>query len=86
MASGDGQFDSRLVRLFIQKIIPFPVDSYIQLSNGDKGYVIHNHEGFLTRPKIRIVKQNDIEIPPFIIDLIGDCNLSNLTIIKFADV
>ena len=55
--SGD-HFDPTIVKVFIEKISPYPVGSYVLLSNGEKGLVVKNRPKFGLRPKIKIINDS----------------------------
>ena len=48
-------FDPRVVRTFVRLVGLFPVGSLVQLSTGEVGVVVRNHEHALGRPTIRLV-------------------------------
>lgn len=54
MGGSSTLFDPEIVNVFVRKIAPYPVGTIVRLSNGEKGIVVQNFEGFGTRPKIRI--------------------------------
>jgi HD-GYP domain-containing protein (c-di-GMP phosphodiesterase class II) len=56
LQTGAGRaFDPRVVRTFVRMVGLFPVGSMVQLSTGDVGVVVRNHERALGRPTIRLV-------------------------------
>ena len=69
-------FDPEIVNIFKKKIAPYPVGSQILLSNGYAGIVSKNLEDYGTRPKIRIVKEKDVFITPYELDLMDHHNLN----------
>jgi HD-GYP domain-containing protein (c-di-GMP phosphodiesterase class II) len=54
-AGAGRSFDPRVVRTFVRLMGIFPVGSLVQLSSGEVGVVVRNHERFLARPTIRLV-------------------------------
>lgn len=52
--SGRG-YDPHVVRTFVRLLGVFPVGSLVQLSSGEIGIVVRNHEQLLARPTIRMV-------------------------------
>lgn len=48
-------FDPDVVHVFTRKIAPYPVGTFVYLSNGEKGIVIRNYEFFGNRPSVRII-------------------------------
>lgn len=81
---GSGRlFDSELVTVFTKKIAPYPVGTYVRLSNNQIGIVIENFENCCLRPRLRIVKDsNGKTVEPYEINLRDDPNMRNLTIIE----
>jgi HD-GYP domain-containing protein (c-di-GMP phosphodiesterase class II) len=69
LAGGDSMFDMNLVEQFTKKIQPYPVGSIVTLSNGFTAIVVENFEGRGTRPVVRVFKDENKEIEPFILDL-----------------
>jgi HD-GYP domain-containing protein (c-di-GMP phosphodiesterase class II) len=56
LQAGAGRsFDPRVVRTFVRLVGLFPVGSLVQLSTGEVGVVVRNHERALGRPTIRLV-------------------------------
>ncbi len=56
LQTGAGRaFDPRVVRTFVRMVGLFPVGSLVQLSTGEVGVVVRNHERALGRPTIRLV-------------------------------
>jgi HD-GYP domain-containing protein (c-di-GMP phosphodiesterase class II) len=56
LQTGAGRsFDPRVVRTFVRLVGLFPVGSLVQLSTGEVGVVVRNHERALGRPTIRLV-------------------------------
>lgn len=56
MGGSSTLFDPEIVRVFIQKIAPYPVGTVVQLSNGERAVVLQNFESFGTRPKVRLLQ------------------------------
>lgn len=81
MGGGGGQFDYNLIKIFAQKIAPYPVGSYVYLSDGKEGLVVENYMECCLRPKIKVVKEaaNMID-EPFYIDLQNDTSTLAITI------
>lgn len=72
MGNGGIAFDPELVKVFSQKIAPYPTGSCVQLSNGCTGLVVQNYPDCCTRPKIKVISQHGQEVSPFYIDLKND--------------
>lgn len=75
-------FDPDVVRIFTKKIAPYPVGIEVELSNGMKGLVIKNYEGFSSRPLVRVLSNDGI---PLQIDLRHDSDARELFIVKIAN-
>lgn len=56
MSGYNTQYDPDIVKVFVQKVAPYPIGTCVVLSNGKTGIVIQNHEGFGLRPIIRIIE------------------------------
>ena len=84
MGASGTHFDPQLVKIFLKKIAPYPIGTLVNLSNDTAGIVLRNHEDCCLRPKIRILRENEREVPPYEIDM-TDASLSNVTIIGFAE-
>jgi len=69
MGNSGIMFDPNLVELFIRKVAPYPVGTSVQLSDGRVGIVVENYENFCLRPKIKIIKEKDKNIEPYLIEL-----------------
>lgn len=54
-ASGDFQFDHRIISAFLRNVAPYPVGSHVRLNTGERGVVVHVTKGLAQRPKVRIV-------------------------------
>ncbi|NMB41480.1 MAG: HD-GYP domain-containing protein [Firmicutes bacterium] len=48
-------FDSNVLQKFIQHIAAYPIGTFVELSNGEIGIVVHNTMGFPLRPTVRIL-------------------------------
>lgn len=57
MGNGGVQFDHDLVKVFAKKIAPYPIGTYVYLSDGKEGFVVENYEECCLRPKIKIMKE-----------------------------
>jgi len=77
-------FDPRMATVFIRKIAPYPVGTTVRLSNGYTAIVIENYEEVCLRPKVRVIKNGDQDVPPFDINLATDFNLLNVVIMGIA--
>lgn len=81
LANGEAMFDMNLVEEFIKKIQPYPVGTLVKLSNGFKAIVVENKEGRGTRPKVRVYKEGNKKIQPFLLDL-WDSSTRSITIVS----
>ncbi|MDP4145731.1 MAG: HD-GYP domain-containing protein [Bacillota bacterium] len=84
MGAGGTLFDPDLVKVFVSKIAPYPVGTCVQLSNGLVGIVAENNFSYFLRPKVKIIRNNNDYVEPYIMDL-KESNL-NVTIVGVADV
>ena len=48
-------FDPDMVRTFIKYVVPFPIGTMVELSNGNMGVVVENYSDSCMRPKLKIV-------------------------------
>jgi len=55
-------FDPQIVDAFLAKISPYPVGSYVILSNGQKGVVVSNRQQFGLRPKVKIINDDGMPV------------------------
>ncbi|MEA4920766.1 MAG: HD-GYP domain-containing protein [Clostridiaceae bacterium] len=74
-------FDEKLIKEFICKIAPYPVNTKVVLSNGLKARVIENYSNGLARPRL-IVENTVFGDEGEILDLFNDPELFNVTIVK----
>lgn len=75
MGSGGTHFNMAMIKSFLKKIIPFPVGTVVQLSNGFIGTVEKINQEMLLRPHIKVFKYNMDEINPFLCDLSREKNI-----------
>lgn len=81
MANGGIMFDLKLTRIFARKVAPFPIGTYVKLSNNLSGIVADNYEDACMRPKIKIILGSEGEsIEPYMMDLRSDRALRSVTI------
>lgn len=55
MANGGLMFDVNITKIFAKKVAPFPIGTYVKLSNGYTGIVFENYEEACMRPTIKII-------------------------------
>ena len=53
MANAGTKFDFNLVNIFSRRIVPYPVGSYVLLSNEQSALITENNPSFPLRPKVR---------------------------------
>lgn len=53
MGNAGTLFDFKLASIFARKVIPYPIGSYVLLSNGQKGIVTANNNDYPLRPIVR---------------------------------
>ncbi len=80
LAGGDNLFDMELVEKFTRKIQPYPAGTIVKLSNGLTAIVIENFEGRGFRPVVKVFKDGDKKISPYILDL-WDSDTMSITIV-----
>lgn len=80
MGGAGSSFDYELIKLFVQKVAPYPLGTCVCLTNKYKGIVTHNYQDACLRPKIRIFEVDGHEVEPFSIDLRNDQRYLNATI------
>lgn len=62
-------FDLDLVKAFVKKVIPYPIGTFLKLSNDMVGIVEDVNLDFPLRPIVRIVKEKEKTCSEYIIDL-----------------
>lgn len=77
-------FDKEMIQAFRLAVAVYPIGMKVTLSNGLEGIVIGQNVGFGDRPIIRIIKEDNILVEPFDLDLkkslsvtIIDCSVNN---------
>lgn len=87
MGNGGTMFDINLTKIFARKVAPFPVGTYVKLSNGILGIVTENFEETCMRPKVKaIVDGNGQRLDGMIINLHNDRSLRNVTVTGMNDL
>ncbi|MDR5659125.1 HD-GYP domain-containing protein [Serpentinicella sp. ANB-PHB4] len=74
MASGGTLFDPELVKAFIQRINPYPLNTIVKLNDGSVGVVAKVNKDLFSRPVIRLIRTKSKENSR-IINLIEEKNL-----------
>lgn len=60
MGQGNRKFDIRIVKLFARKMSPYPVGTYVRLSNGKKGVVIRRIRNYPLRPEVKLFDTKEV--------------------------
>lgn len=58
MGNSGQHFNPEIVDIFLKKVAVYPLGITVELSNGVKGLVCENYEGFIMRPKIKVITEN----------------------------
>lgn len=58
IGTGGTKFDADLVRVFVASVAAYPMGTIVQLSNGERGIVIHQNKQTPTRPVVSILEKN----------------------------
>jgi len=80
MGSAGTHFEASLVDTFLRRIAPYPIGTIVMLSNGYTGIVVENYVDFCLRPTVRVIKKDDRDCAPFLLDLVREEN-ANITIV-----
>ncbi len=72
-------FDPDIVKVFVQKVAPYPLGTCVRLSNGKVGIVVGNYEDACLRPKLKLLNHEDEDV---YIDLKNDPDSWNVTIVE----
>ncbi|MBF8983396.1 HD-GYP domain-containing protein [Lutibacter sp. B2] len=75
MGTGGRLFDFEMVKIFTKKVIPYPVGTLVELSNGEIGVVEKIEPQFPLRPIIKVVKQLAVTVEMTLIDLMKETNI-----------
>jgi len=62
-------FDQSLVKILSAKIAPYPVGTCVSLSNHLIGIVVKNYSSYGLRPSVKIIKNGDSLVHPYLINL-----------------
>ncbi len=81
MGNAGIMFDPKVLAIFMKKIVPYPVGSVVNLSNGKKGIVIENYPNSYVRPRIKLIPEKIETDGNIIYDLCNDPTLLNVTVI-----
>ncbi len=87
MANGGIMFDVKLTKIFARKVAPFPMGTYVKLSNGLTGIVADNYEDACMRPKVKVIMDEEgNHIKPYLINLRDERDLRSVTITGLNDL
>lgn len=76
MAHADREFDFKIANLFARKIVPYPVGTYVKLSNNQKGIVTKNNSSHPLRPIVRTFGKSDLTMTNDVkLDLLDNHNV-----------
>lgn len=76
----ESSFSDKVVYAFLHNVTPYSPGMLIRLSNGADAVVISNNRDNCLRPNIRIVRENGIDVTPYLIDLYSDLKSLNITV------
>lgn len=81
---GGEYFDGEILNLFLHHAIPYPVGTYVQLSNGESGFVVENRAGFNQRPVVRVLYRRDKSAhpAPFHLDLKKNLDMKVMAVLE----
>lgn len=84
MGGVNSMFDANVAEIFKENFAIYPVGSYVQLSNGNEGYIIRQNKGFPDRPVLRVTYDNSAgkSIIEHIINLLYNTNLTITALIE----
>ena len=54
------ELDNKIIQSFIESVILYPVDSIVELSNGEMAKVVENNKRYPTRPKVVEIKTGKV--------------------------
>lgn len=81
MAGSGSQFDPDIVMAFSRKVAIYPIGTIVELSNGKFGMVVQNYPEYNSRPKVKIIGEEQEEE---YYDL-RESSMLNITIMKMAN-
>ncbi|NBG88712.1 HD-GYP domain-containing protein [Isachenkonia alkalipeptolytica] len=59
MGGGGSVFDPELTRIFIRNVNPYPVNTLVELSDGNVAAVVEVHSSFFSRPVVKVIRGKD---------------------------
>ncbi len=66
MGGNESMFDPIIVNAFLRKIAPFPVNDYVELSNGKIAIVTRVYSQNPLRPKVKVIDETNLEYDLFL--------------------
>lgn len=75
MAAGGTHFDGLLAKAFITTVNPYPVGTLVKLNNGYRGVVEKVNQETYTRPILKIYREDNREVTPWMCDLLKERTL-----------
>lgn len=81
MGNGGMLFDHEIVKIFAKKVAPYPIGTYVHLSDGREGLVVENYEECCLRPKVKVIQHEGVMLETFYyLDLKEDSATFSVTI------
>lgn len=80
IANSETVFDKKIVKVFMEYVMPYPVGTHVKLSNNMVGIVIKNNKEISYRPVLKIVLQNERVVDNLTVDLFCDPKYLNVVI------
>ncbi len=74
-AAGGDEFSVETIKIFAESINVFPKDTLVRLSDGREGIIYEANNQIHSRPKIKVYGQENMEVSPYIIDLMDTNNI-----------
>jgi HD-GYP domain-containing protein (c-di-GMP phosphodiesterase class II) len=75
MGAGGTYFDIDVVKAFAKKVIPYPIGTLVRLSNQSIGVIEKINDDFILRPVVKIIRENNKKVEPFLCDLKYESNI-----------
>ncbi|MCT4606603.1 MAG: HD-GYP domain-containing protein [Marinisporobacter sp.] len=75
MGSGGRHFNMDMVKAFVKNINPYPVGTIVYLSNNSIAVIEEINSLYILRPIVRVIKQDDKIVEPFLCDLKRESNI-----------
>ena len=76
------KFDPFIIKVVSEKFAPFPVGTFVRLSNNMVGIVVENFSNTCLKPKVRIFWKDEKPVSPEVINLRDDCLYKDIEIIN----